>query len=226
MEIFDENFLNGLSDDPKIAFFEICTRYLRLSNTDIKYQHHLEAYVLAEAFIKANDLDIEIPPLPNEGRKKRQQTILYFLANQRDKLNEYVQLDEEEQILQRLRGEFSVHIGKTFVYEFSDGDLQRVQVLINELRELVATSGYFDSKHQRRLLNRIERLQQELHKRQSDLDHFWGLVGDAGIVLGKFGENAKPLVDRIREITNIVWRTQSRAEELPSDSRPALLSSE
>ena len=57
----------------------------------------------------------------------------------------------------------------------------------------------------------------------SDLDRFWGLIGDAGVVLGKLGNDAKPFVDRIREIADIVWQTQSRAEELPSGtSLPSL----
>jgi hypothetical protein len=59
----------------------------------------------------------------------------------------------------------------------------------------------------------------ELHKKVSDLDRFWGLIGDAGVVVGKLGENAKPIVDRIREIADIVWQTQSRAEELPSGTK-------
>jgi hypothetical protein len=67
------------------------------------------------------------------------------------------------------------------------------------------------------LLSRLEKLQSELHKRVSDLDRFWGLVGDAGVVLGKLGTDAKPIVDRVREIAQITWKTQSRTEELPSN---------
>ena len=58
----------------------------------------------------------------------------------------------------------------------------------------------------------------------ADLDRLWGLVGDAGVAIGKFGKDAKPIVDRIREISDIVWRTQSRAEELPSDTPMELIS--
>ena len=35
--------------------------------------------------------------------------------------------------------------------------------------------------------------------------------------------DAKSLFDRIIEITNIVWRTQSKAEELPTGTKPPLL---
>ena len=227
MELYDEDFIAALPDDPKVALYEICLKYLsNINNKGFEHKHHLEAYVFVEAFIKANEIDIDIPSLPSVSRAERQQTILVFLSTLRQDLHEYVQSDEEEKILNQLRGEYTTHIGKSFAYEFSDGDLSRIQALINELRDLVSSSNMFDDKHKRRLLNRLENLQQQLHKKQSDLDHYWGLVGDAGVVLGKFGKDAKPFVDRIKEITNIVWRTQSRAEELPSDSKPALLSSD
>ncbi|MBI4826866.1 MAG: hypothetical protein HY807_10680 [Nitrospirae bacterium] len=41
----------------------------------------------------------------------------------------------------------------------------------------------------------------------------------------KFGDDAKPFVDRIREIADIVWRTQARAEELPSSTPTPLITS-
>ncbi len=115
--------------------------------------------------------------------------------------------------------------GLRFYYEFTQGDLERIQVLINELREHIATANGLSEEHRQRLLARLERLQSELHKKISDLDRFWGLIGDAGVVLGKLGENAKPIVDRIKEVSNIVWRTQAKKEELPSDIKPALLES-
>ena len=81
----------------------------------------------------------------------------------------------------------------------------------------------FDAKHKERLLKKLEALQQELHKKVSSLDKLWGLIGEAGVALGKFGKDAKPFVDRIREIAQITWRTQARAEELPSGTTLPLL---
>lgn len=81
---------------------------------------------------------------------------------------------------------------------------------------MISESKLFDENHKSRLLKRLERLQSELHKKVSDLDRFWGLIGEAGVAIGKFGNDVKPIVDRIREIAEIVWRTQARGEELPS----------
>ena len=110
-----------------------------------------------------------------------------------------------------------------FCYEFSEGDLNRVQKLVNELRDQISSLSKLSDDHKRRLLARLEKLQSELHKRVSDLDRFWGMIGDAGVVLGKLGKDSKPIVDRIREISEIVWRTQARTEELPSNSPSPLL---
>lgn len=223
MKHFDEQYLAGLSEDPKLAMHSICRKYLAAAtNKGPSFDMSLEIYALIETLSSANEMDIQIPPLP-VGQKDQIDTIKKFAGETYASLMQYVQSDKEQRQLENLRKEFSIHITKAFTYEFSEGDLNRIQELLNELRKLVAESKLFEAKHQRRLLNRLERLQQELHKKQSDLDHFWGLVGDAGVAIGKFGKDAKPFVDRIKEITNIVWRTQSRAEELSSDSKPAFL---
>ena len=60
----------------------------------------------------------------------------------------------------------------------------------------------------------LERLQQEMHKKVSDLDRVWGLFGDAGVMLGKFGRDAKPLVDTIKDLMTCIWRVQSRSEQI------------
>jgi hypothetical protein len=99
-------------------------------------------------------------------------------------------------------------------------------VLINELRDLIRENEKFEEDHKRRLLERLEKLQRELHRRLSSLDRIYGLVGDAGVLLGKFGRDAKPFVDRIREIVEIGWRAQASAEDLPASARPALLTTD
>lgn len=120
--------------------------------------------------------------------------------------------------LENLKKQMSIRLTNNFAYEFTDGDLTRVQELINELRSHITSSKELEQNHRQRLLKRLEKLQNEIHKKVSDLDNIYGLIGDAGVVLGKLGKDAKPIVDRIRELTNITWRTQARAEELSSDA--------
>lgn len=140
-------------------------------------------------------------------------------------------LDVEDEIasvstkakMMRIKDSFKKSLGNNFFYEFTDGDLKTIQELINDLREKIIQEINLEEEHKSRLLKRLERLQRELHKKVSDLDMFWGLIGDAGIVLGKLGTDAKPFVDRVREIANIVWRTQAQTEQLPSGTTPPLI---
>ncbi|PKG81386.1 hypothetical protein CXF85_18105 [Colwellia sp. 75C3] len=140
-------------------------------------------------------------------------------------IDDAVGSNKNNQLLSAINNKKKI-LDKGFFYEFTDGDLDRIQELINELRKEITVSDLFDDSHRRRLLRRLEAMQSEMHKKMSDVDRIWGLVGDAGIVIGKFGKDSKPFVDRIKELSQIAWKTQARAEELPSSSQNPLLGNE
>ncbi|MEQ9943296.1 hypothetical protein ABRP58_14800 [Pectobacterium aroidearum] len=133
-----------------------------------------------------------------------------------------INLSKKNQFLSAINNKKRI-LEKGFFYEFTDGDLKRIRLIINELRECISDSELFEDNHRSRLLKRLEALQSEMHKKMGDIDRIWGLVGDAGVVIGKFGKDAKPFVDRIKELSQIAWKTQARAEELPSSSINPLL---
>ncbi|MFG0529849.1 hypothetical protein ACF8FB_05825 [Pseudomonas sp. yb_2] len=137
----------------------------------------------------------------------------------------YEELEKElaDHRLKAMKSRFADLVAHGFSYEFTEGDVNRIQVLINELRTLISDNTELEDQHKRRLLKRLEKLQSEMHKKMSDLDHFYGLTVEGSVMLKKVGGNLKPIVDRISEITKITWATQSRAEDLPSGSEPPLL---
>ena len=148
-------------------------------------------------------------------------TIEELLDNLYENTKSKLQLRESES----RRKSYVLLLGSSdFHYEFTDADLKRMQELINELRDLIAESKQINDEYKRRLLLKLEKLQTELHKRMSDIQHIYGLIGDAGVLSGKLGRDSKPLVDRIRELLQIGWRSQAGAEQLPASARPALLS--
>ncbi|MFI8647915.1 hypothetical protein ACIGJK_24375 [Pseudomonas iridis] len=128
--------------------------------------------------------------------------------------------------LEALKKSFGITLANGFAYEFTDGDLSRIQDLINELRGLLADDSGLDDGHKRRLLKRLEELQKELHKKVSDLSHFYGLMGDFGVAVGKLGKDAKPFTDRIGELLGFAWKAQARAEQLPSSAENPMLGHE
>jgi len=224
---FDDDFLATLRDDPVTGTLALCEKAFSNINpngvgwSEDDYEILIEAYSLLVEIIDSDLLPIKtsypsINGISNEDCPK----IFAFITNMHSRISgEAAKLKVDS-----LRSKFRASLKSGFAYEFSQGDLDQVQNLLNELREQITNAHQLDKEHQQRLLRRLEKLQSELHKKVSDLDRFWGLIGDAGVVFGKLGNDAKPIVDRVREIADIVWQTQSRAEELPSGTSIPMLS--
>lgn len=226
--IFNDEFFENLPSDKYEIGIKICRGIVEYDNMRIRvedkyksYSAYIDGLGALTAFIQSYDLPYEIPVLTTDKHDSIKSIMMfcnYVLADLEAKISDSNFIDS----LDKYRGKFAI----SFNYKFTDGDLTKIQTLINELRTLIVESELFDPKHKERLLDKLERLQKELYKKMSSLDKFWGLIGEAGIVLGKFGEDAKPFVYIIKQIAQIVWRTQANAEELPSGSSlPSLLTS-
>ncbi|MDB5987318.1 MAG: hypothetical protein JWR16_2371 [Nevskia sp.] len=224
--MFSDQFIERLPQDPLLALREICKQFLEVhSNTKRdeqleSYEDYLRALALVDTFVEEHSLKFgtQSPPLENSI-----QTDCYNIAGYIQKIYKDIKEQSASLTYEAQRSLLSIKIGRGHFFEFTEGDLKRIQTLINELRVLATSTPSLSADHRQRLLTKLERLQSELHKKVSDLDRFYGLVGDAGVLLGKLGKDAKPFVDRIRELAQIVWRTQSTREELPSGSPPPML---
>jgi cell fate (sporulation/competence/biofilm development) regulator YlbF (YheA/YmcA/DUF963 family) len=217
--LFDEDFLAQVTADPVESAIAVCQKvqstYIEGSSwSHEEYDALLEGYALLQVMKEGNLLSVVVedpgPPIGDldDDCKK----LSAFLRVIKAALETHVRASR----LEKLKSKFAQKLKVQFSYEFSEADLHRIQELINELRENVEGSKLFEKQHRDRLLKRLEHLQQELHKRVADLDRFWGLIGEAGVALGRFGPAAQPFVERISEITEIVWNTQKQSEGLPS----------
>lgn len=222
--LYSDEFLETFATDPIAATKEACRMALAAlregSGWSISELEAVEeADVLMVELQAADLLPASYDPAPMEADRPRRDRAAVVVAALRELFSACERLEiqaRKEALATRIR----LGLGSQFAYEFAPADIERIQKLLNELRDYVSTATGFKADHQRRILARLESLQSELHKRVSDLDRFWGLVGDAGVVLAKLGNDAKPIVDRVREIADIVWNTQGRAEQLPSSAKP------
>jgi hypothetical protein len=216
--MFDDKFIENLPDDKWEALAKIRGVFHEWDETvhsmdrETYFSEYLIAYAFMSAFLEKNGFRGEMLKFYDDTKVEQIDGVReFFLAGTGKFFKEF-----EVGLVEEAQAKFSTKLGAGFAYEFSEGDLSKVQASINELRDLISASEVIEDNHKSRLLKRLERLQSELHKKMSDLDRFWGFVGDAGVVMGKFGKNAKPFTDRIKDIMNIVWSTQARAEEMES----------
>jgi len=218
--MFDDDYLDRLPSDSLAALSQITTDISnRIAATPSVSERiedidtYLEAYSVSVVLMNnLNDIYVDGVAISGGNHEILNRIILYF-----SKLNIEISQYELALKMASFNSKHSARFGNQFAYAFSDGDLSNLQRLINELREIISKSDLFEEEHRLRMIARLERMQSELHKKMSDLDRFWGLIGDAGVAIGKFGNDAKPIVDRIREMTQIVCRTQSISEGLSSD---------
>lgn len=217
--MFDDTYLDTLPEDPALAGKKICDDFHSWHSAMVgdkvqveHYEEYLSALAIIQAYAESYGIELDYPKLSGDITDNISR-IEYFFNSIRSTFYQKF----TEGVFERYKKLFDRKFGKVFLYQFSNGDLQRIQTLINELRQIITKTAEIEDEHRTRLLKRLEKLQSELHKSVSDLDRFWGLLIDGSIVLKKVGENAKPIVDRIQEIVNIVWRVQARAEELPSN---------
>lgn len=214
--MFDEEFVKQLPQDILVAQKIICDKFFEFrSDREDDIHFHLQAMAFAQVIVKVYSLGKSLyePDIEDEDT--------YIISRVEDFFNvwqeeayERLAIKEQKATFEISKDKFASMFGKGVFYEFSDDDFGRVQTLLNNLRELLTNSEDFEEDYRRRLLKKLEALQAELHKKMSDFDKFWGFFIDSGIALMKFWENAKPFRDDVKEICEIVSRTQARAENV------------
>jgi hypothetical protein len=225
--VINEDLLNNLPSDPLEALIAVVADYQKseLARHDAGSFEELvsiltDYYGVFSALISKSNLEITLE-LPKLDANAKSNSIR--LTNILDGTAREININNTNLLFSSSVDKYQKMLGDGFVYEFSDNQVKRIQVILNELRGLIGNSDYFDEDHKDRILRRLEKLQSELHKKVSDLDRLWGLVGDAGVALAKLGTDAKPIVDRIKELTYITWDAQKKSEGIARDTEFPLL---
>lgn len=218
---FAAEFVDGLPSDPRekmLAVIDHCRNVRSGPILDADVELFTAAWTLMEVIAEMSGVELPSYKLDPELIAHSPGRVANEIAEHMRIYRQNLMSDMNRLRLSDQKQRYQALLGLAISYEFGTGDIARIQTLINELREQISETPLFSDKHRQRLLARLEKLQSELHRRMTSLDQFWALVGDMGVALGKFGTDAKPFVDRIKEILQIVWRTQARAEELPSSA--------
>jgi hypothetical protein len=112
--------------------------------------------------------------------------------------------------------------GKGFVYELSESDFDQIQKLINHLRELLKKTVEIDDKHRTRLLERLEALQAQLHRKMTSFEVVWGYCMEASYAIARVGESTKEIRETIVKIAKIIAIASAVTHGLPSATPPPL----
>ena len=219
--MFEDSFLDLLPENPLYALWDILAEFekresdAKRGKITIDLRFFLRALALLERYGEA--AEVEIDGLDRRALEQKDEVqviedIRGFVSDLKARTKRKIKTFEFEESVHELdayRDEFSSYPRNEISYEFSDSDISTIQRLISELREEISQSKVLEENHKQRLLVRLEKLQQEFHKKMSNLDRFWAFLGEAGSQLGQFGEDVKPLTDRIREMAGVIIRVSN-----------------
>ena len=219
--LFDQYVIDLMENNPIEGISKACDIIISkqeelASNRWNEKQHDMlwEGATFVNMAIKAHALSIK-----TEFPKKSNKMIINCsqLSSYIDDVSSTLKSKLLQLKIESYENQYKPYFKNISTYEFSQKNLERIQVLLNEIRKQITDNKQLNNEHKQRLLKRLEKLQSELHKKVSDVDRLWGLIADASAVLGKLGENTKPIIDRLKEIAEITWQTQARMEKLPSN---------
>ncbi|PBP60215.1 hypothetical protein PSYCIT7_010200 [Pseudomonas syringae Cit 7] len=225
MEISDE-LLERFPDAPLATAFEVCQMVTSRVSSNTLARHEglmLEVVLCLFTAEDAGLLTYDLTrPIIQDGKISTGEAYNYIAGVQRHV--EGIIAKEAALDLQRsLEARFAKAMNADYGYELTDGDVKEAQQLIDELRKFIQSTPDISDDHRRRLLERLEAVQSELHKKMSSLDRIYCLTIEASIVAGKVGENAKPFLSAAKALFQLAWRTHAHKEGLPSGALPPLL---
>jgi len=87
---------------------------------------------------------------------------------------------------------------------FTPERIDDMQQMINKLRDMVVASSLFDEPHKQRILQKLEKLQNELHTKVTNFDSFLTNTLRLGSTLGKFGKDALPFTNMVGKLVNTI----------------------
>jgi len=223
--ILPDTIFESLPSNNCEAALEIIRLISEHDSDDLFVEDLVEAFIFLAKFCDEHGIRASTPDLnTSDERTIRHKIWLCINAIENDIKRKQI-FEAKNRGLER----YAKLSGQLFCYKFSETDITKIQGYLNELWALISTSSELEEDHRKRLLERLEQLQDELNKNLSDLDRFWGLIGDAGTIIAKMrncAEKGAKIMNLIALIGNIVFVTQNEAHGLPnSGSHPLLMNS-
>jgi hypothetical protein len=223
---FPPKTLSHLPADNYEALAALCTEFERFDGHARQLPEHHDDYVEALSILRAfaTAREAKVLPFPELGPQRHQNvaSVTNYFNQLRNNVRNELTSRHSRGYFDSKTDEYISLFAKAQVYEFSESDFKRVHELISQLRELIANNGLIAEGHKRRLLRRLEAMRNELHKKTSDIDRFWGFLGEAGITMRKYGADLDPISDRVLELADItlgVIRAKEGIRSLPELSQ-------
>jgi hypothetical protein len=205
---FPARMLSQLPADNFESLAALLTEFERFDGHARQTADHHDDYVEALGILRAFGAarNAKLAPFPDIGPQRQQNiaNINAYVTQLRNTVRAELTSRHARGHFESKTDEYMSLFSRVPMYEFPEPDFQRALELINELRELLRTSALLNEDQKRRLLRKLENTRGELNKKTTDIDRFWGFLGEASIAMRKFGADLDPIAERVLELSRII----------------------
>jgi len=232
--MLDESIIDNAPSDPVDAFFHYLEYFYKFidNNCDTTYETNyaqitiansdsektlgmaIDFYALLNAQVEECGIEYNLDD-PNPSGDP--DSIIDNIYDRIVKMKKAVEERARNQKLIQSRDKFRSKISKQS-YKFNDNEHKQLQDILNDMRQIIVDGEFLAEEHKRRVLNKLEKLQEELHKSVSDLSVLYGRIVEASEVVGKVGRNIDPFTNRAKEFIRILQKKQDETEGLPESN--------
>lgn len=217
--MFDEEYLKGLPKHPLLALVRVCkdvrlfhSTFLTETERIEKLDLYLEALGLLEVLAVKAELEV-LPPEITKLPARNIENIIRYCTE----LNGIARHRLAKLKVELAHARYAQLLGEGFCYQLSGDEVKQAQALLSELKQLVESNTELDDGFKQRLLKRLDDLHFRVHLKMQSLDHWWGLLGDAGVALKMAEKEATMIAERICRLVFMAWQIQARSERLSID---------
>lgn len=215
-KILPESLIKKLLDEnPYVALQALCEKYQEFYRESLSKSENqtIELYseaISAHSFIQSFASKWQLQPTkfaPESNRNtniKRLTDLVFEISGKAEKKYSEIAAEEASE-------KYDSMFGNIYSYKIPEKDFQRIQTLVNELRDQINKSKEIKEEHKKRLIKRLDKLQSELNKDMANFDRFWGVAIEVSGHIGIVCENIKPFFDTINEMVDIVTKIMKLA---------------
>jgi hypothetical protein len=226
----DDSFINSLPSNKLLAEAEIINCFFTLMNNPSiaqnkqeYYEDFIEIFGFYQVFAEKNLIDVAFPKLTLD-KKINVGLIIRFFETRHKEIERDVLEFNQERILYEKKSQFKSILEDVTIFDLTEREQRILNRLIDELLDIIGDNKEISPYHTSKITKRLKSLISIMNTKVRSFDQFWALIGDGAVLLGKFKGKAKPIVDKIKEIINMVWKIQARSEDLSSDIPMMVLS--
>ncbi len=220
----DREFINSLPSNPLLGENKIIEEFNRIlaesqkqNNREKFYNDFLDFYSFYQVYSAKHSLNLRFPPLTNDKRINIGIILNFFEKRQKEleeELDEIIALKN----LEDRKSVFESMLKEDILYKLTNNELSEIYKIIDNVIDMVNENFTIRSNLKQRLINLLGILKRELKPEMPNFDRFWSLVGYTGILYGLYEQKTMRIIEKIKELLNIIWKVIAKAEGLPSTS--------